>query len=370
MSKLKKRADGRYQSVFTYDGKQYCVYGQSQKELAEKRAAKLLKLMANDLEHDNPVLDKYYDEFEERNRNKVKESTIRCQRTWYNACAGIKITKNGKTFGQMRIRDIKPKDCQTVQKSLIESGKSSRTINNYMTHLSHVFNVAVRDETISRNPCLCIDNIRRTEPTAAETKHRALSIDETKSFLSGAENSFYLNHFKMMLQTGIRVGELGALQDSDIDYKNNCVHITKTVTRTDIGGYMIGDSTKTYAGKRDIPLTPVIREIVKNQIILNRALFGLKFDRLLFPSPEGELLREYPINREIKRITSRNGIEHFTCHAFRATFSTRWIEQRPQDFKILSEILGHSNTKITLDLYTHVMKEAKENAMNSIQIPM
>lgn len=364
----KKRPDGRYQSFFTYEGKRYCVYGQNQKEILDKKLKKITLLQSGLLDHDNPTLNDYYDEFEEVNRNKVKPSTIRSQRTWFDACAMVPITKTGTTLGQMRIRDIKPKDCQKVQKTLIDSGKSSRTVNNYLDHLKHVFTVAVRDETIDRNPCLCIQHVRRTEPTAASTKHRGLTKEETEQFLEGASKSFYLNHFKMMLQTGIRIGELGALQESDIDRKENCIHITKTVTRTDTGGYEIGDSTKTYAGRRDIPLTPEILETIDGQKKVNRALFGLRFKLQLFPSVEGTLLREYPINREIKRITKRKGIEHFTCHAFRATFSTRWMEQRPQDFKILSEILGHADTKITLDLYTHVMKDAKEEAMKEVKI--
>lgn len=368
MAKAKKRADGRYQSTFTYEGKKYIVYGQNQKEIMGKKLKKLQALQSDLLDHSNPKLDDYYNDYEESSRTKLKGSTIRSQRTWYNACAKVPITKAGVTLGQLRIRDIKPKDCQTVQKHLIDSGKSSRTVNNYMDHLHHVFDLAVKDETIDRNPCLCIQHVRRTEPTAASTKHRGLSKEETKTFLEGASASFYLQHFRMMLQTGLRIGELGALQESDIDRKANCIHVTKTVTRTDIGGYEIGDSTKTYAGMRDIPLTPEILETVQKQKDSNHALFGLRFASQLFPSVEGTLLREYPVNREIRRITERTGIDHFTCHAFRATFSTRWMEQRPQDFKILSEILGHSNTKITLDLYTHVMKEAKEAAMNDVKV--
>lgn len=370
MAKKKKRADGRYSSSFIYEGKRYYVYGKDKDELDENRLRKREELKNGILDHQNPRLNDYYDSYEERNRLKVKEATIRSQRTWYNACAKVVILKSGITLGEMRIRDIKPKDCQTVQKALIDAKKATRTVNNYMDLLSHVFNVAVRDETLDRNPCMCIEHVRRTEPPARETKHRALSIQETKDFLSGAKDSFYLNHFRMMLQTGLRIGELGALQESDIDRKENCIHVTKTVTRTDVGGYAIGDSTKTYAGKRDIPLTPSILKTIDAQKTLNHAVFGLRFDAQLFPSAEGSLLREYPINREIKRITNRNGINHFTCHAFRATFATRFIEQRPQDYKILSEILGHANTKITLDLYTHVMKDAKDLAMQSLEIPV
>lgn len=364
----KKRSDGRYQSTFTYEGKRYSVYGSSQKEILEKKVKKMQELQSGELDHVNPTLNDYYDEFEHLNRQKVKPSTIRSQRTWFNACAMVPIMKNGTTLGQMRIRDIKSKDCQKVQRSLLDSGKSTRTVNNYMDHLKHVFTVAVRDETIDRNPCLCIQPIRRTEPKASATNHRALSEDEMKTFLEAAAESFYLNHFRMMLQTGIRVGELGALQDADIDKKENCIHITKTVTRTDVGGYAIGDSAKTYAGTRDIPLTTDILETITAQQQLNHALYGLRFNAQLFPSVEGTLLREYPINREIKRITKRTGIDHFTSHAFRSTFSTRWMEQRPQDFEVLSKILGHADVKITLNLYAHVLKKQKEIVMKEVKI--
>ena len=88
----------------------------------------------------------------------------------------------------------------------------------------------------------------------------------------------------------------------------------------------------------------------------------------MFKSAEGHILREYTLNREIKRICKAAGIEEFTCHAFRNTFATRFIEQRPQDYKILSEILGHKDVSITLNLYTHVMTDKKVEAMQELMI--
>lgn len=367
MAKLKKRADGRYLQKFTYDGKKYFVYGSSVKDVEEKKMVRLQQLMAGSEDHDNPTLDDYYKTFTELRRNKVKEATIRCQRSSYRNCADIKIGKNGKTLGETRIRDIKPKDCQLVQQELMKRNLSSRTVNDSMKHLSHVFHCAVKDETISRNPCMCIEHLRAAEVPAKDTIHRALTKEETDTFFRAAENSFYINYFQMMLQTGMRIGELCALSLQDIDTDNNCIHITKTITRDEVGGYLVGDSAKTYAGTRDIPLNATIRAIVSSQKKLKRSL---PLNNLLFCSMDGKILREYTVNREIKRICRRVDIQPFTCHAFRATFATRWIEQRPQDYKILSEILGHANTKITLDLYTHVMKENKENAMKSIIIAM
>lgn len=171
-----------------------------------------------------------------------------------------------------------------------------------------------------------------------------------------------------MILTGMRIGEIGALYQTDIDKKAGFIHVRRTVIRNEIGGYEIGENVKTISGQRDIPLTPDMLDCIRHQETLNHMIHGLDRGGLLFRSAENDILREYAINREIKRICKAAGLEKFTCHALRATFATRFIEQRPQDYKILSEILGHKNVSITLDLYTHVMTENKVKAMNNISI--
>ena len=353
---------------FTYNGKKYYVYGFNDTELKEKELQKRQELMTGTEDRANPTLNTYYERFTEYRRSKVKESTIRCQSFQFRNCADVAVDKNGKTLGMMRIRDIKPFDIQTVQQLLEKSGRKTETVNNCMAHLHHVFNAAVRDETIDRNPCKCIERVKRTEKPARETIHRALTKEETAAFFQAAKESYYYNFFAMMIQTGIRIGELAALLPLDIDTNQKVLHISKTVTKDEIGAYLIGATPKTDAGNRDIPISDQIIQIVKDQRRLNKMIFLDRVEKPVFRSPEGALLREYPINREIRRICKKAGIERFTCHAFRATFATRFIEQRPQDYKVLSEILGHSNTKITLDLYTHVMKDSKVKAMDEIVI--
>lgn len=359
----------RLKSSFMFNGKRYYVQGHTLPELKENEHKKRLELEQGALDHENPTLNRYYERFTDHRRSKVKESTIRCQSFQFRNCADVIIDKTGRTLGEIRIQDIKPYDIQAVQAALEKSDRTTETVNNCMAHLSHVFNAAVRDETITRNPCRCIERIKRTEPPARETIHRALSKEETAVFLEAAKDSYYINAFRLMLQTGIRVGELAALNAFDIDSKN-LLHINKTVAKNEIGGHIIGDTPKTDAGNRIIPLTEQALQTIKAQKKLNRIVFNGKTQTVetLFKSPEGTLLREYQINREIKRICKSIGIEQFSSHAFRATFATRFIEQRPQDYKVLSELLGHSNIKITLNLYTHVMKENKIIAMNAVQI--
>ena len=366
----KKRADGRYRKSFRFNGKKYDVYGRTMQELAQAEHEKRQQLEQGTEERKNPTLNDYYDRFTDFRRSKVKESTIRCQVFQFRNCADIAIDKTGRTLGEMRIRDIKPYDIQMVQAALEKSDRTTETVNNCMAHLSHVFNAAVRDETIDRNPCRCIERVKRTETPARETIHRALTTEETKAFFKAAKGSYYENMFRLMIQTGIRVGEMAAISPFDVDGKGMMLHITRTVTRDETGAYGVGNTPKTDAGNRDIPLTDQALQSIKAQQALNRLVFGNVTHSTIFRSVEGALLREYQINREINRICKRAGIEKFTCHAFRATFATRFIEQRPQDYKVLSEILGHSNIKITLNLYVHAVKESKISAMNAVEIAM
>lgn len=372
--KITKREDGRIKKTFTHAGKQYYVYGYSQQELDNNYRKKVAELEAGTKDRENPTLNRYYEIFTDNRRRKVKAATIRAQSCQFRNCADIVIDSNGKTLGEYRIADITPDDIQLVQRELEKTGRkdghTTETVNNCIDHLRHVFNQAIRSRKITENPCDAVENIKRTEPPARETIHRALTHEETAAFFEAAKDSTYINHFRLMIQTGIRIGELGALLPFDIDTTEKMMHIQRTITRDEIGGYLIGDTPKTDAGNRYIPLTDQAIQTIRNQKSLNRMLYGETVRETLFRSAEGALLREYPVNREIKRICKEIGIEKFTCHAFRATFATRFIEQRPQDYKILSEILGHSNVKITLNLYTHVMKESKIAAMNGVEIAL
>ena len=373
MGRIKRRSDGRLQAGFRFNGKQYTVYGRTQQELDARKAERLEQLKGGAIDHDNPRLNEYYKHFTEMRRNKVRESTIRSQSFQFRSCADAVIDNNGLTLGEMRIRDIKPKDVQMVQKALEASARTTETVNNCMYHLKHVFNAAVKDETIDRNPCACIDPVQRTEPPARETIHRALTQAETEAFFKAARErkSFYLPLFQVMIQTGMRVGEAGALRDIDIDERKGIIHVRGTVTRDEIGNYLRRDATKTAAGKRDIPAGAAVFDAIRKQREQHFALHGsAQKAGVIFSSPEDTFLRDYSVDREIWRICKKAEIDRFSSHAFRATFATRFIEQQPENYKALSEILGHSNTRITLDLYTHVMEQTKIQAMNNITIAM
>lgn len=358
-----KRSDGRYVKTFMYDGKRYSVYSVKKSDLDDKVARKKEELSNRSERHKNPTLFEYYADFKKIRKNKVKPSTIRNQQNWFNNVANMEI--RGIKLGDIQIKDIKPADMKVIQQTMIDCGNlSTSSINDFLHHVSHVFEEAVKDETIERNPCKCLSAIKRTEEKARNTKHRALTKEETLKFIEAAEKSFFVNAFKLMLNTGMRMGELGALTFGDCD--GDFIVINKTVSRNEKGAYIVNNTTKTDSSTRNIIINKNVRKIIEEQKALVRKTFGLRFNSRLFPEKSGAILRDYTFNREIKRITDSIGIDPVTSHAFRATFATRFIEQRPQDYKVLQEILGHADIKITLELYTHVMEAQKQSAMNDV----
>lgn len=369
MAKKKTRKDGLRVRTFTYDGKRYYVYGKTNKELNEKEHKKRCELEAGTLERENPTLNEYYERFAEVQRRLVKESTIRNQSCQFSVAAAIPIDGNGKTFGELRIQDITADDLITVQLALADSDRKTATVNMIMAHVKHVFNWAERNGMIEKNPCKGIVNLRKTEKPARETIHRALTLDETTKFENAARerNSYYYNVFELMIMTGMRVGEIGALTPFDIDEKAGVIHVRRTVTKDESGRYKIGDSAKTRTSVRDLPLKPERLKPIKDQMDLNKMMFGARLPQTIFTNEKGELLTGRVVDREIERCCKAAGIDRFASHAFRATFATRFVEQEG-DPKTLSAILGHADIGISMNLYAHTTEEHKREVMDRIEI--
>lgn len=159
------------------------------------------------------------------------------------------------------------------------------------------------------------------------------------------------------LNTGLRIGEICALQWEDIDMEHKILHVRHTVARIknknpaiDAKTILILDSPKTKTSCRDIPITP------KLETILNNALTNSSSNFLISSSNEFVSPRtyEYRFHKKLKECQ----IPQVNFHALRHTFATRCIE-KGVDVKTLSEILGHSNVSITLNTYVHSSMDLK-----------
>jgi len=167
----------------------------------------------------------------------------------------------------------------------------------------------------------------------------------------------------MDLYTGLRIGELCVLQWGDIDFINNTISITKTVQRiktndinSNVKTKLIITEPKTEHSVRTIPIPKFLITILKQ--------FRLNEDIYIF-TKSNKPKDPRALEKYFKDLLSKCGIRDLVFHSLRHTYATR-SREAGIDIKILSELLGHSSYKITLDIYVHTSLDFKKDSVKSL----
>lgn len=373
---MRRTDKGLIQNRFTVNGKRISVYGKTPQECREKEAQRRHELETGLYRSGKDLtVAEYFERWYAGRVGTVKPNTLRLNMANFKRLKDIPIDRAGTTFGALKLAKIEPQNVRELQARLAEK-YTTTGVNVSIKFVRSLFNAALAERLVTWNPAEGVKTLKRTEKEARDTTHRALSTEETKAFFECAAGEWYFNLFKLLINTGLRIGEAGALFPSDIDLQAGTIHVRRTLTRDELGGYMIGDNAKTSNGSRDIPLLPGAREAIIAQRELNRAIFGdsKKILRLhnqepIFRSIGGGLLITPRVDEKIAAICRRSGVERFTAHAFRDTFATRAVESGMQA-KTLQEILGHADIGITMNLYAHVMEQTKREQMAAITIAL
>lgn len=367
-SGVRKRPDGLLEKRFMVDGQRYSVYGKNNKEI-EQKERELRKTIEAGLytKNRNITLDGYFEEWLKGKRNATKGNTLKTYKSYY-------YKHISPVLGNRKVQKIERREVLKLQNEILQK-LSISTCNIVLRVLKIVLNDAVSEDIIIKNPASGVKSTKDTSVKAAESYHRALTQEEQTAFMAELKTDFFYEFIALLLTTGMRQGEAAALNWSDIDYKQNVIHITKTVTYDENGKIKIGDSPKSEAGQRDIPMNDTIKEILKAQKKKSAMLQStnvIAFDDRIFSTVYGNIINSNRVNKSIttclKALEAKGiYIEHFTAHAFRDTFATRYIEQGG-NMQTLKTILGHSSISLTMDLYSHVLPDIKQKEMDSIKI--
>lgn len=197
---------------------------------------------------------------------------------------------------------------------------------------------------------------------------RALTVDEqTKltEYLKSVrlDEERYKLCLMLEMYMGLRIGEALALQRSDVDLKNGYIKISKTLTLDVSANIKMNNRAKTYAGRRKLPIPDILKEEIKQQLEVAKN----NKDELLFEC-DGEYVRPNSVNSVLKRIFRRQlGLsdENISTHALRHTYATRCIEAG-MNAVVLQRLMGHTDVKVTLNTYTSVFNEFKEDEINKV----
>ncbi len=363
---VRKRSDGTFEKRFTVDGKRYSSYGKTAKE-CEKKERELRQQIEAGLyvENRNLTLNQFYEEWKKSRVGVVKERTEISVDITYQ-------THFRDTLGKKKIRDIEKREIVQLQQELAKKLKPT-SVNQYMTKLKSLLAAAVEEGIIAKNPAAGVKPLRTDGCTkASETIHRALTREEQEAFLQEAESEWLYPFFLFSLCTGMRILEIGALEWGDLDYINNVIHVSKTLSRRN--GYYEVTTPKSKTSIRDIPINEPIRQAIKLQRDNMLMVFGsssLKMSERVFLSLRKKQLDSAVAKQTIEKILKRLDkkgvcIEPFAHHAFRDTFATRYLEEGG-NMQTLKTLLGHASLAMTADLYAHVLPTTKRQEMELVQ---
>lgn len=356
---IRQRSNGKYEGRVKYEYKSYSVYADTITE-TKKRMRELKYRLEHGLfvEKKKITLNEWFRTWlEEYKKNRVKIGTYTSYDKYYHSVIEGKL-------GQKSISEIRGEHIQKLYNDLVKEGYALSSIKIVSAVLNGCFQQALRNGLIERNPVKLAELPRQTE----RQTRQAMTREQQALFMEYAKESYLYHFFEVMLRTGMRKGEMQGLKYSDVDKKENVIHVQRTLKYIEGQGY-IEDTPKTRTSARDIPLTAAVVKHIEEQ----RKFWGfkvLRMDQYLFCNENGgPISRERvqaEIDRTIKHIREAGyDFPRITSHVFRHTFATRAIEAGMQP-QVLKTILGHSSLAMTMDLYSHVLPDTKAEEMEKI----
>lgn len=297
-------------------------------------------------------------------QSSVKDSTYARYRHLYEKHIDPKFGSNN--LKRLNIAEIET-DIRAKQKASDHDGLAPKTIQDILSvyHLIIAYGLERKYLTFRRQNNFQI----HTSTSFSQNKVTVMMPRERISLERYVLEKGEIRHFGIFLAlyTGVRIGELCALKWEDVDLNNGILYINHTLQRlhdysnssTSKTRVVIG-SPKTHSSARMIPLSSFLVSKLSS-------FASLPEHYMLTDKKEPEETRSYLYF--YKRQLSACGLPEYTFHTIRHTFATRCVEEGI-DIKSLSELLGHSNVKITMNRYVHPSIETKRQHLEKLQVPI
>ena len=334
----------KYRKTFTYDNKRYVVRADTLEMLAEKKAKKLLELKTNQLKESNISVREWTERCIDVYKTNQSDVTRRKFVQRVNHCILEHI-------GEYRVKDVTPLHCQQVMN--LQVGRSRTQINEVYQALKFIFSHAVFNDLIAKDPTRTL-----IKPKGAHKSRRALTDLEREMFLAIAPTERRYYCFLLMYYCGCRPLEACECKGADL-YKIDgqpMLHIR---------------GTKTKNADRNVPVPSELWELIKktpekeyisvygngnhitpdNRKRLWRSLWNKMNLKAGNKTYRNKLVEPYVISKDL------------TPYCLRHDFCTS-LAKNKIDIRIAQRLMGHSDIKLTANVYTHVDDQSIISALN------
>lgn len=268
-------------------------------------------------------------------------------------------------FGNMKPSNI---TASMVQSYLNKLSKYHTQFPDVISIIRRILQHGVILDVIRTNPARDVILPRRKPKD--ESKIKFIDRKDLKAFLDHTKKkslkryNYYYEYvlYQVLLSTGMRIGEVCALEWSDIDFENGTIEVNKTYNKH----LKYVSTAKTKAGMRTISIGKDNINLLKLYKVRQGQLFkelGAKAPRIVFSTPTRDYFDASIRQEALKTNCKQAGVPRFTFHAFRHTHASLLINAGMNP-KELQHRLGHANISMTLDIYSHISKETEKESVS------
>lgn len=369
---IRQNRNGKYEARFTDRfGRRKSIYGTSKIEIRNKLQEALKENAAKESVRKRLTVRQWYHEWMEIYKAPViRPNTKRHYEHIFDAFILPELEDK-------YVDEVKQIHVKGLINQLDARGYQWETQNKVRILLLDLFNIAIENDYALKNPAKGI-RLAKNRPN----ERIVLTVEQQKDFFECSAGTFYDNLFIVAINTGLRPGELCALEEQDLDFDGHSISVTKTLLYQKLGDdegkeFHIGPP-KTESSIRTVPMNHACEEALRKQIRLKKML-ALKyaqkneFKSLLFVTRFNTPICSVVLNDAIKRIVDEINLQRdetekiavFSAHSFRHSFATRCIEAGILP-KTVRRYLGHASLNMTMDLYVHATEDFKKTELEKL----
>ena len=380
-----QRSDGRYEARAKINGVKIDIYDMSLPNLKKTFEMEKARVLRDEkCIRPNLKLRDWYQEWFTKCKSPQLKSDV-SRKTYDRKLRNTFV----RILGDKRIEEVSQMNIQEAATQLYEvEHYNARSIREALSVLRDCLDIAIVNKIISVNPC---KGVTVYEGNEMVKERRVLNHWEQDVFLEEVEDSYYREPYRVLLVTGMRIGEFSGLQWGDIDFERKVIHIRRSMMTAYQDGKKIMELTtpKTSNSYRSIPFfddTEELFHIWKSKQDEYKKKLGSrwradeKFGDLVFTTTMGSPITRYNIVHDLARVEKNIVLKetnlayrecrkprefgHLHPHCFRHTFATRCFE-KGLDPVVVQSIMGHANYSTTLS-YTHILEDKTKEEVSKV----